>query len=404
MTTCARWRGWWRPRRWWPPGLVAVLPQPTALIWQVSVLISEWGYWLAAPALLLLIGWRRSSGHAAAAVLAIGGAALLLSPIAQAVAISRSLPAALIDRFGAPAPPSEFADRARPAPLVGTDLLLGVHSAEVVVDEHVYDVVDGEELRLDLYRPKFAQGALPIVVMIHGGSWMSGDKRDLPALNESLAARDYVVAAITYRLAPRSRFPAPQEDVSAAVAYLKGLTDTHGVDPDRIALVGRSAGGQIALLAGYATDDPAIRGVVSFYGPAALRWGYENPAKEAVVDSSGILETYLGGPPETHGDQYDAAEPARFVTASAPPTLFIQGLRDELVSPFHAEFVSSRLIKEDVPHYILRFPWAAHGCDYVFRGPCGQISTFAVEWFLGAIFRNERPRVAAARAPGLSSR
>ncbi len=368
-------------------GLIAVLPQPTAAIWQASVLLSEGGYWLAAVAAPLLYGWRRSPGHALAAGVTLTGIVLLVSPIAQALSIGRSLPDVMTERFGATGPPSAFADSPRPAPLSIPSLILGVSSNDVVVDEHVYNVVEGTELTLDLYRPEFAEGALPMVVMIHGGAWMSGDKRDLVSLNDYLAARGYVVAAISYRLAPGAPFPAAQADVAAAVRYLKTLDETHGVDPQRIAFVGRSAGGQIALLAAYTADDPAVKGVVSFYGPAALRWGYANPAKPGVVNSSGVLDVYLGGSPHTHGPQYDAAEPARFVSVSTPPTLFIQGLRDEHVSPFHAEFVSARLLEEGVPHMLVRLPWATHGCDYLFRGPCGQVSTFAVERFLGAILR-----------------
>ena len=78
-------------------------------------------------------------------------------------------------------------------------------------------------------------------------------------------------------------------------------------------------------------------------------------------------------------------EPAQFVTSASPPTLFIHGLRDEHVSPFHAEIVSTRLLEEDLPHVVLRLPWATHGCDYVFSGPCGQLTTFAVEQFLGSV-------------------
>lgn len=271
------------------------------------------------------------------------------------------------------------------SPLRVGDLVLGVRSDDVRVDEHVYAVVDGHELKLDLYRAQSTQQSRPVVITIHGGSWLSGNRADFVELNRHLAADGYIVAAIDYRLAPRWRFPAAQEDVAAAVSYVKALDAATMVDPNRIALIGRSAGGQIALLAAYTARDPAIRGVVSYYGPAALRWGYENPAKRAVVDSSGVLETYLGGPPATHGAQYEAAEPATFVDAASPPTLFIQGLRDELVSPFHNEFVSARLIGAGVPHFILRLPWAVHGCDYIFSGPCGQLSTYAVEWFLRTV-------------------
>lgn len=220
---------------------------------------------------------------------------------------------------------------------------------------------------------------------LQGDSHGAGNRHDFVDLNRYLAARGHIVAAIDYRLAPRWRFPAAQEDVAAAISYVKTLGETGRVDPNRIALIGQSAGGQIALLAAYTARDPAIRGVVSYYGPAALRWGYENPAKKAVIDSSAILEEYLGGSPATHAAQYVAAEPATFVDAASPSTLFIQGLRDELVSPFHNEFVSARLIEAGVPHFILRLPWAVHGCDYIFSGPCGQLSTYAVEWFLRTV-------------------
>lgn len=366
-------------------GLIAVGPQPTSLIWKTSVLLSEWGHWLALPAVLLLPGWRRSWVDATGSVLSCLGIILLLSPLVRAYPLNHTLPTDLAQAFGPAVSHSPTTQQVRPAPLVATDLFFGISSTDIVVDEHIYAVVEGETLALDLYRPSFAEGMLPVVIVIHGGGWTGGDKRDIPELSEYLASRGYIVANIGYRLAPKWGFPSAQHDVAAAIEYIKNLEYTHSVDPTRIALLGRSAGGQIALLAAYRANDPAIRGVVSFYGPFALRWGYDNPAKPGVVDSSGILEMYLGGAPDTHSATYDAAEPSRFVTSSTPPTLFIQGLRDEHVSPFHAEFVSTRLLDAGVKHFVVRMPWATHSCDYIFTGPCGQISTFAVERFLGSI-------------------
>ena len=253
-------------------GLIAVLPQPTSLIWQASVLLSGWGHWLALLALLLLPGWRRSWADATGSVIALIGVVLLLSPLARAYTLNDTLPADLERVFGTPVLSSSTDAQARPAPLVLTDLAFGVQETDVLVDEHVYDVAEGENLTLDLYRPAFARGSLPVVIMIHGGGWTGGDKRELPELNRYLASRGYVVASIGYRNAPRWTFPAPQEDLTAAIRYVKDLALTHGLDPERIALIGRSAGGQIALLAAYTSGDPAIRGVVSFYGPAVLTW------------------------------------------------------------------------------------------------------------------------------------
>ena len=372
-------------------GLFTVVPPETTLMWEASVILTEWGHWLGLLSVLLLLRWYRSWLHGAAAMLTAVGVVLLLTPLARAYATAGTLTADLHTAFGVPSTISTTDAPPRPQPLVVADLMLGVSAGDVIVDEHVYNVVNGERLTLDLYRPEFGVESRPVVMVIHGGGWTNGTKREFPSLSRYLAARGYVVASIDYRLAPEWRFPAPQDDLVAAIQYVKDLETTHGVDPTRIALLGRSAGGQIAMMGAYASTDRSIRGVISLYGPAALRWGYHNPATERIVDSSGALEDYLGGPPDTHGPQYDAAEPARSVTSASPPTLFIHGLRDEHVSPFHAEIVSARLLDEGVPHVVLRLPWATHGCDYVFSGPCGQLTTFAVEQFLGAVLRGPGP-------------
>ena len=372
-------------------GLIAVVPHETSLMWQSSVVLTEWGHWLGLLSVLLLLRWRRSWLHGTAATLTIVGIVMLCTPLVRAYLAAAALPTALHEAFGVPATISVTDAPPRPQPLVLSDLLFGLSSGDVLIDEHVYDVVDGENLTLDLYRPTFGVERRPVVMVIHSGDWTDGTKREFPQLNRYLAARGYVVAAIDYRLAPQWRFPAPQEDLTSAIQYVKNLETTHNVDPTRIALLGRSVGGQIALLGAYTSTDPAILGVISMYGPAALRWGYDNPSKEGVVDSTAALEDYLGGAPSTHGAQYDAAEPARFVTQDSPPTLMLQGLRDEHVAPFHSDLVSARLIDEGVPHVLVRMPWATHGCDYAFSGPCGQISTFAIEQFLGAVLRAPAP-------------
>ena len=368
-------------------GLVAVVPHGDARMWQASVIVGEGGHWLGTASVILLLGWRRSWLHKVSIAPTIVGIGLLFTPLMQAYRVAAVLPDALLAAFGKPPATSTTAAPAREAPLVPLDLLFGVYAGDVVADEHIYDVVDGQRLALDLYRPRYEVGPRPVVMVIHGGGWTDGDKRQFATLSRYLAARGYVVANVGYRLAPDSQFPAPLEDLVSAIQYIKDLETTHGVDPTRFAFIGRSAGGQIALLAAYALEEPAIQGVVSFYGPTELRWGYENPAKASIIDSSFALEQYLGGPPATHGEQYDAAEPVRFATSTSPPTLLFQGLRDEHVARFHAESLSAHLRDVGAPHLVVTMPWATHGCDYLFSGPCGQISTYAVEQFLGAVLR-----------------
>ena len=369
-------------------GLVAVVPAPNNWVWLLSVLVIEGGHWALVACLPLLApGWRRSRLGRAGVTLGLLGTLLLLTPLVGAVALTRELPAALETHFAHPGQIRSTTPgaSARPAPLVARELFTGVPSPAVRVEDHVFATVDGQELRLDLYRPAEDHPSLPGVIVIHGGSWQSGSRKDFPALNRYLAARGHVVAAVSYRFSPRFQYPAARDDVVAAIAFLKRNAPRLGLDARRLVLVGRSAGGQLALVVAYAAHDPAIKGVVSYYGPAALRWGYANPAKRSIIDSSGLLDDYLGGPPETHGSQYQAASPLSHIGHRTPPTLLINGLRDEHVSRVHGEFLSDRLLRARVPHLFLQLPWATHGCDYLFSGLCGQITTYAVERFLAAV-------------------
>jgi acetyl esterase/lipase len=309
-----------------------VFRAPTYHLWIVRIGVTEWGYVLVALALLpLLPGWHRSQGGRIAGVLGLGAALLALTPLLQAAWIARELPAQLDHSFGA-VPPGAIAGAApRQAPLVALDLLRGVASPPVRERSLIYNTHGNQQLGLDLYQSLAAQGAAPLVVIIHGGSWQSGDSTQLTALNAYLAARGYAVAAINYRHAPEYPFPAARDDVLAALDYLKTNAADFGIDAQRIVLLGRSAGGQLALLVAYTADDPAIRGAVSFYAPTDMRYGYANPVNPAVLDSRAVLSDYLGGSPDQAGTAYDAASPLNFVGPTTPPTLLIHGGSDDLV-------------------------------------------------------------------------
>jgi acetyl esterase/lipase len=272
-------------------------------------------------------------------------------------------------------------------PLVTADLVRGVASPPVQKSSRIYSTVEGDPLSLDLYTPRTAKGPAPGVIVIHGGGWRNGDSGELPGLNVYLAARGYLVASINYRLSPRARFPAAREDVKAAVAYLKDHAAELGLDPERLVLLGRSAGGQLALLVAYTIDDPSIRGVVALYAPADLGYSYAHPANRWVIDSRGLLEGYIGGPPDRFPAAYNTASPIRFVRPNSPPTLLIHGGRDELVSFEQSKRLEAELAESGASHLLLSLPWATHGCDVHFNGPCGQITTYAIERFLASVMR-----------------
>jgi len=255
------------------------------------------------------------------------------------------------------------------------------------VDSLAFAVAEGNQLYLDLYRPVDAGDSLPLVVTIHGGSWRGGNRHELGALNYYLAARGYAVASLDYRLAPKFPHPAASRDVNAAVQFLKSNAARLQIDRTRIALIGRSAGGQLALLAAYASNDPSIRGAVAFYAASDQNYGYDHPTNPRVINSTEILQNFLAGTPKTVPAAYREASPVNFVGPSTPPTLLIHGVKDELVSVHQSERLDSKLAQAGRPHLFLRFPWATHGCDYFFQGPCGQISTYAIERFLANVMR-----------------
>ena len=368
-------------------GYLALFRPPAFPLWYVRLGVTEWGYWLA-PLLLLpllrparrLLGW---------ATWPLSGAVLLaLAPLVQAQLLARTLPERLTSAFGAVEMPTTPGAPIRPAPLVAADLFRGIALANIAVEHLVYAERNDQALALDLYRPPNTETSpSPLVLVIHGGSWQSGNSMVLPELNRYLAARGYVVAAINYRFAPQHPFPAASDDVQAALAFLKQHAGEFGIDPARTALIGRSAGAQLALLAAYTLDDPAIRGVVSFYGPTDMNWGYDHPANPAVIDTTGVLESYLGGTPAQVPQTYELASPINVVNPTTPPTLFIHGTKDEMVFLENSERLAARLAEAGRPHLVLALPWASHAADANLNGPSGQLSVYAIERFLAAVFR-----------------
>jgi acetyl esterase/lipase len=239
---------------------------------------------------------------------------------------------------------------------------------------------------LDFYRPVGRDGPVPCVVVIHGGGWDGGDKTQLPDLNYWLAERGYAVAAISYRLAPAHPWPAQREDTLAAIAYLKRHAADLGIDPSRLVLCGRSAGGQIAAAVGYTAGDPAIRGVIALYAPHDMRFVWSISRDDDALNSLKLMTQFLGGPPTPESaDVYDSASAQVNVrNGRTPPTLLIHGAIDTLVWHRHSERLAARLEEAQVPHGFVSLPWAVHALDYNLNGPSGQLTTFAVETFLAA--------------------
>lgn len=360
--------------------LTVVFRAPEYRLWMLSIVTTEWGHALAALCLLALApGWTRTRSGRAGAVLALAAACLFLTPVLRARRLAPAVPGEMERAFG----PSRLS---RP-PFTWTDLLRGVPLVPVRQSSHLYARSCGEALWLELYRPESSTARSPLVIVIHGGSWQSGSRLELDGLSRHLAARGYAVASVDYGLAPRTTFPGPVEDARDALRFLRRNAEEFGLDASRVVVLGRSAGGQIALAAAHDPEPfPGLKGVVVFYGPNDLFLAWRVPGPKRMIDSRFLLRQYLGGSPAEQPERYAAASPLLRAGKNSPPTLMIHGGRDEMVWPVHEYRLSEKLAAAGVPHYFLNMPWATHGCDYNFSGPCGQISTYAVERFLEYAF------------------
>ncbi len=346
--------------------------------WKLSVLAGEYGHWVAlAPAAVALAAWFIRSENSACAFATMGvcalAAGLLLKPCAQAWRIARELPTELENQFGrVELPRAPFA--------VGQ--LFGVAPAPARVETLKFS----GDLALDLYAPARADAKpAPCVLVVHGGGWDSGDRTEIAHFNHWLASLGYAVVAIDYRLAPKFPWPAQREDVLAALAFLKSRAAQLAIDPTRLVLLGRSAGGQIAETVGYELNDPALRGVIALYAPSDMTFAYVNSREDDILKSPTLMRKFLGGTPDTARENYKSASALPRVNPRSPPTLLLHGEIDALVWHRHSVRLDAQLAEQRVPHVFVSLPWATHAFEFNLAGPGGQLTRFSVEWFLAAV-------------------
>lgn len=242
-------------------------------------------------------------------------------------------------------------------------------------------------LALTVYRPS-PIGVYPAVVMIHGGAWRSGSPADHEPFNRYLAAQGYTVVAISYRLAPGAKFPAQLEDVQTAIDFIQQHAAEYEIDVNRMAIMGRSAGGHLAMLAAFQPQS-AFKAVVNYYSPVDLTEGYRNPPKPDPIDSRQVLQAFLGGTPDELPTQYQQASPITFVRSGLPPTLLIYGGRDHVVQAKYGRQLYQRLRSLGNTSVFIEIPWAEHAFDAVFNGVSNQLALYYTERFLAWALRKE---------------
>ncbi len=348
------------------------------LLWKISIVTTEFGHWFFILPLAVALYCRfQNPLYVTATAVSLLTIAILFFPSFSAMSVALSLPQRFKESFG-----NSKQQGVSASAFEWKRLWFSSEIQTIQKEKIVYALHGREELYLNFFRPQ-SEKPTPCIIVIHTGGWDSGSPEEFETMNHSLASQGYTVAAISYRFAPKWKWPAQKEDALAALAYLKHHSRELGVDSSRFVLFGRSAGGQIAEAVAYTANDPSIRGCIAFYAPADLNFAYEHLSPEPdILDSRALLENYLGGSQKKAHTNYDDASPYNHISSSTPPTLLIHGAKDPLTWYRQSERLAIKLTEHSIPNLYIELPWGTHAFDFSFNGPGGQISRFAVENFL----------------------
>lgn len=275
-----------------------------------------------------------------------------------------------------------------------------------------YAAPEGSPLLLDLRVPDGA-GPHPVIVYLHSGAWIMGDRFGGPAVRQ--ASRGYAVASIEYRLAPQHIWPAQVEDTKAAIRWLRANAARFRLDPDRIGIFGTSAGAHIGSVAatssgigwleglalGNAQFPSHVKAVVDLYGPTDLLRIDEDKLPCIPLDGNAgwmPMSLLMGCPIQQCQEWTRTASPMSYVTPDDPPFLIMHGMLDCLV-PFQQSIaLHDHLRAANVDSTLVLIPKGDHG-GRVFDEPQYQatVDAFLDEHLRGPVVAQPARRRAAGR-------
>jgi acetyl esterase/lipase len=365
------------------------IPAPTYFLLTFSVGAPEVSPFLIVSACVAIALASPALGTSTVARLGAVAATLALiiaiTPLARSFAVRKLFDAEMTAAIG-PSPltyatPATVAAMRR-SPIAVRDLFLGVPIGPAKITRGVAVASpDGVPLTVDIYQP-VTKGRYPILVQIYGGAWQRGEPGAFAHFAQWLASRGYVVFAIDYRHAPKSRWPAQLDDVHTMLAWIRDHASAYDADTSRVALMGRSAGAHLAMLAAWNDSTLRARAVVSYYGPVNLVAAYEHPPSPDPLSIREVQETLFGGTLAQLPDRYRTASPINNVKRSLPPTLLVYGRRDHIVEPEYGAALRDALRAQGNIAMHLEIPWADHAFDEVFQGPSSQLALYYTERFL----------------------
>ena len=316
------------------------------------------------------VGWI---GLALLVVSWVGGIVLTVQSRGARGVVERTLDAAGIPPSGSRVPPwrvlAAFPFRGR--------------SVERLKDVP-YRRVAGKVMKLDIYRSRRNGPPRPVLLYIHGGAWIVGDKREqgLPLMHH-LARNGWLCVSANYRLSPGATFPDHVVDAKAALAWIREHAKEYGGDPSFIAVAGGSAGGHLASLVALTAGDPryqpgfedadtSVDAALPLYGVYDLtnRLGVQSEKFVPLLMEPLVMKAFLADEPERFLD----GSPIDRVRSGAPPFLVVQGDKDTLAPAVEARAFVDRLAETSNSRVVyLEFPGAQHVFDLFYSYRCARM-------------------------------
>ena len=280
-----------------------------------------------------------------------------------------------------------------PGHIASKELSVKLNKPDIgLISDVVYEQVPSRgysnvAMKMDILQPKEAKN-LPAIIYVTGGGFINANKDNGIQLRMHLAEKGYVVGSISYRVAPTAKFPEPLEDVKAAIRYVKANAEKFGVDPERVGIVGGSAGGYLSAMAGTTSGtrtfdkgenlqvSSEVKAAVDLYGLSDLTQVGSDYSEEVQARhrSAGATEAlWVNGSPVFGGtdggiladkNAAEKANPINYITKKSAPMLLMHGTADTLVSPSQTDLLFQALQQKGIASERYLVKNAAHGGVY----------------------------------------
>lgn len=256
----------------------------------------------------------------------------------------------------------------------------------LTISSQVYSTPGGIPLAFDLFHP--GGEAVPLVVCLYGGGWISGDRTMYADEAAWISEQGYAAAVFDYRLAPLYPFPAAVQDAQNFVRYARENCGALKIIPDKIAAFGNSAGGHLACMLGLCSDtfgvdtetNHLVNGAISVSGLTDMR----NPGESQYDISFSFIEQFLGGPYSGNEEKYASASPLAHLRDDACPFCIVHGMLDDVVPPAQSRLLHEALLAKGIESQLLELESDGH--SFTYEGWDKIRETYIA--FLGDVFKS----------------